>query len=131
MRPTAKGSAALFTWQTILVIRLAVRLRDAFRIELQSHSGSLRTLRETLRARSFVSLWGLAVELDADGQWRLRPMDDARLEDGVLIRLDPHLEALRDGFGGDGLTPGQMELFTLPALQARQAAASSVSRRSA
>jgi len=40
VRPKAKGSPAQFSWQTVLVLRIAVLLREDFHLELQAHKSS-------------------------------------------------------------------------------------------
>src|SRR4029450_10411018 len=37
IRPKSKGSPARYTWQTILVLRVALTLRERFHVELQAH----------------------------------------------------------------------------------------------
>lgn len=117
VRPKAKGSPAQFSWQTILVLRIAVLLRDGFNLELQAHKPSFSRLRKELRAKSFIALWGQRLALGSGGVWTFVDGDDAELaEDALLIQLDPHLHALRDGFAlpDASATAGQLVLFSLP-----------------
>jgi hypothetical protein len=57
-RPQGKGSPAKFSWQTILGLRVAVLLRNQFRLELQAHKAAFADLRKLLRSQSFIALWG-------------------------------------------------------------------------
>ncbi len=58
VRPRQKGSPAKFSWQTILVLRVAVRLRSHFSIELEAHKAFFAEFRASLRKASFIALWG-------------------------------------------------------------------------
>jgi hypothetical protein len=69
VRPKGKGSPARFSWQTILVLRIAVLLRDQFSLELQAHKVSFDKLRKALRSKSFIALWGQRLALQGDGAW--------------------------------------------------------------
>lgn len=115
-RPKSKGSPAKFSWQTILVLRVAVLLRDQFSLELQAHKAAFADLRTQLRAQSFIALWGNRLALGPGGTWSFVD-DDAPLSgvDALLIAFDPHLLVLRDGFALPGASEeGQPDLFSLP-----------------
>ena len=113
--PKGKGSPAGFTWQTILLLRIAVTLRDRFHLELQPHRCLFASLKAVLRRTSFLGLWGKTLALRGGSDWTL--VDQAETtplnEDAVIIRLDPHLEALSIGFAlpRPMRSPGQLELF--------------------
>jgi hypothetical protein len=121
-RPKTKGSPAKFSWQTILVLRVAVLLRDQFSLELQAHKTSFDNLRRQLRSQSFIALWGKRLALGPDGIWSL--LDNtvaAPKEDVLLISLDPHLFALRDGFALPSASDEhQLDLFSLPVFRGKQ-----------
>ena len=121
VRPKGKGSPAKFSWQTILVLRIAVILRDQFSMELQTHKTSFATLREELRNRSFISLWGQRLGLGSDGSWTFVEANEKILGGEVLLmELDGHLAILRDGFALPDLNHAQMDLFNLPAIRGAQ-----------
>ena len=63
IKPKGHGSPARYSWQTILLLRLAVVLRDRFKLELQAHRDLFSDLRTALGSMSFVSLWGKAILL--------------------------------------------------------------------
>lgn len=135
IRPKGKGSPARFTWQTILVLRIAVLLRDQFSLELQAHKASLDKLRKAPRSKSFIALWGQRLALKGSQDWLFLDWTEGMPEaDTLVIHLDPHLRVLRDGFAlpDAEASQGQMDLFSLPAVHDRTAArsASSVSARS-
>jgi hypothetical protein len=117
VRPKCKGSPAQFSWQTILVLRIAFLLRDNFHLELQAHKRSFARLRKELKTRSFIALWGQQLALSAAGNWSIVDSRDALPgKDVLLIRLDSHLEVLREGFALPDASggAGQFDLFSLP-----------------
>lgn len=98
-RPKGKGSPAKLSWQTILMLRVAVLLRDQFNLELQAHKAEFADLRKLLLSQSFIALWGMRLALGSDRAWVLLDGGDAiPTTDALLITLDPHLDVLRDGF---------------------------------
>ena len=142
--PKRKGSPAKFKWQTVLILRIAVILRDRFYLELHAHRTLFASLRQQLRDASFVGLWNKLLVLNGSETWALIDEADAGLppEDALTIRLNPHLEALAAGFAFPHPTaaPSQLELFPAHAVRglpsrkarrrrARAAAAPSTSTR--
>lgn len=126
VRPKGKGTPAKFSWQAILILRVAVLLRDQFNVELQAHKTSFDGLRKMLRENSFLSLWGSRLALHPGGDWSLVEADSlAMAGDGILIALDPHLIVLRDGFALPDASEGQLDLFSLPAVRRVRRGASS------
>jgi hypothetical protein len=121
VRPKQQGSPAKFSWQTILVLRIAVTLRDGFRLELQSYKSLFAALRHELRRRSFLALWGHSLVLGGSTAWSfVEEGAPAYPDDALLIHLDPHLRAISAGFALPNPTAmtGQLDLFSLPALRA-------------
>lgn len=136
--PQGKGSPAQFGWQTVLVLRVAVVLRQRFQVELQAHKASFAELRSMIQAASFPSLWGCKAALDAGNTWTLSPVGAPLMADAMVLCLDPHLEAIRDGFSlpGKVISPLQGDLFSLPNLHgearmSQEFTAESANRRSA
>ena len=121
-RPKRKGSPARFSWQTILVLRVAVLLRDHFSLELQAHKPAFADLRKLLRAQSFIALWGKRLALGPGGAWTLLDGAGGVLEgNALLIALDPHLAILRDGFALPSASEErQLDLFSLPSVHGKQ-----------
>lgn len=125
VRPKGKGSPAQFSWQTILVLRVAILLRERFKLELQAHKASLAGLRKVLRANSFIALWGQRIALSSSGVWSLVDgAGQAPENDALLIHLDPHLRVLADGFALPDVTStaAQLDLFSLPNMHDRASA---------
>ncbi len=115
VRPKSQGSPAKYTWQTILLLRIAVVLRDRFHLELQAHRHIFASLRRKLRGTSFVTLWGKSLAIHDSERWGFRDsIDPAPLEgDMLLINLDPHLQVLSVSFAlpRPSSMPGQLDLF--------------------
>ena len=114
--PKQKGSPAKFSWQTILILRIAVVLRERFNLELQANKASFAQLRQLLDDRSFIELWGCCLVLKPN-DWRIA-QEGAPLPSGdiLLIRMNPHLEVLRDGFTlpEEEAAGAQLDLWSLP-----------------
>lgn len=92
-------------------------MRDRFVLELQAHETTLAALRRELLRRSFIGLWGQRLVLDPQSGWAFEADDGPVSGDAlILIRLDPHLRVLRDGFALQDGSPaaGQLDLFSLP-----------------
>lgn len=112
-----RGSQAQYGWQAILLLRIAVLLRDRFHVELHAHRGLFAALRETLGATSFLKLWNTSVAIYNCETWELIDADDAGQmpADAIIVQLDPHLAMLAAEFAMPGSPQtGQLELF--PAL---------------
>jgi hypothetical protein len=113
--PKGKGSPAGFAWPTILLLRIAVVLRDRFHCELQPHRALFCGLKTELKRTSFLAMWGKSLILMAHGGWSIADDSDAlaTAEDALVIRLNPHLEVLSSGFALPlpQNAPGQFELF--------------------
>ena len=120
VRPKSQGSPAKYSWQTILLLRIAVTLRERFHLELQAQLQVFASLRRGLHGTSFVALWGKSLAIQADNLWSW--VDDAGAAslpgDAIIIRLAPHLEALSLGFSlpRPSSSPGQLDLFPVRAV---------------
>ena len=100
VQPSGPGTLALFSWHTVLVLRLAVEMRDVFRMELQAQRKVLDGLTQRLTKVSFPSLLGCRLVCYGGGDWvLLRPGENPDSErDFILFRLDPHLEFIGTEF---------------------------------
>ena len=96
-----RGSEAKFSWQTVLLLRLAVVLRTRFHVELQAHRDLLVAARELLDGTSFPALWGGTLAIYGLRRCELLTSRTAAAadDDVVLLRLNRHLEVLSQGFG--------------------------------
>lgn len=117
IKPKGHGSPARYSWQTILLLRLAVVLREHFKLELQAHRDLFAELGTALARTSFLSLWGKTLALYGGTKWALMDLrdDGSVIDDCIVLRLDPHLLQLSDSFSlPKPAASGQLQLF--PAL---------------
>ena len=118
--PKKQGSPAKFAWQTVLLLRVAVTLRDRFHLERQAYRQLLMNLRCGLQGASFIGLWGKTLVIRTDQTWSLVDQSEVEpvLDDAILIRLGPHLDAVSMGFALPRPTryPGQLDLFPVLAV---------------
>lgn len=114
IRNRGRGSQAQYGWQAILLLRVALLLKDRFHVELHAHRGLFAALREALGATSFLKLWGTSVAIYDSETWELFDADAAgqKKPDAIIVQLDPHLAVLAAEFAMPGPPPtGQLELF--------------------
>ena len=97
--PKKQGSPAQYSWQTILVLRVAVTLREQFHLELQAHREFFTSLRSEFGRTSFIALWGKSLVLQGSDDWFfMDPSVEKLQQDSVVILLNPHLCILSEGF---------------------------------
>lgn len=120
-RPGRKGAPAQYSWQTILVLRLATTLHRQFRVELQGHKDLFDSLRQTLKRTSFIALWGRRIAFYGNDRWELLGAGEIPADggDALILGLDQHLDVLREGFALPAPTrrEGQLELFPVRAVR--------------
>lgn len=108
------GRPALYSWQNVLLLRVAVVLRERFKIELQAHKDLLHALRDLFSGMPFPALRGCVLvlramehgELLGEGMVRVGAGDP----DSLFLRLDPHLDVLEAEFAPQDQS-GQLPLF--------------------
>lgn len=126
VKPKGHGSPAQYTWQSILLLRLALILRDRFKLELQAHRAQFADLRHNLGQMAFHSLWGKSLAIYGNQLWNLLQPEDlaSTMDDCILLRLDSHLEKLVEPFSlVHPIAPEQYELFAATGVGLRVVAA--------
>jgi hypothetical protein len=123
-----RGREAKFSWQTVLLLRLAVVLRTRFHVELQAHRDLLTLARDLLDNASFPGLWEGTLAIYGLQRCELLSTRAFLLpdEDAILLRLNPHLEAISKGFG---LPEPVSQLPLFPAVSIRNASEGSSGER--
>lgn len=132
VKPQGHGSPARYSWQTILLLRLAVVLRDRFKMELQAHRDLFAGLGAGLAHASFLSLWGKSLVLYGGAKWGVVDPRDENLiiDDCIVLRLDPHLQQLSDSFAlPKPAAFGQFQLFPVFGVMTEATANNSTGRR--
>jgi hypothetical protein len=92
-----KGTQARFSWQTLLVLRLAAVLRDRLHVELEAYRASLKMLQARLRNEAFHGLGGGFVAIGIGRAALLRSVNepDLQADEAVCVLiLQPHLDAI-------------------------------------
>lgn len=96
------GRPALYSWQTVLLLRIAVVLRERFRIELQAHKDLLHALQDLLSGVPFPTLRGCVLALRAMEYGEILSEGLVRAgvneSDTLFLHLDPHLDVLEGDF---------------------------------
>jgi hypothetical protein len=114
--PAGRGRHALYSWQTILVLRLLNELHGRFGIELAAWGGAINECHALLKKRSFPSLWGLLVAFpDARTAELIAENSLAETSARLWLPLEPHLGAIAAAFSQPA--PKQLPLFAAVAVQ--------------
>jgi hypothetical protein len=90
----------MYSWQTVLVLRLAVVLKEVLHVELQAKRSALSKLTQRIKGSSFPSLRGKVLFFGAEGKLDISVAADvaALRSDGIVLQLDPHLDVLATSF---------------------------------
>jgi DNA-binding transcriptional MerR regulator len=108
------GRPALYSWQTVLLLRIAVILRQQFKIELQAHKSLLHALHDLFAGTPFPALRGYVLALRDMATGELLPEGLIRVgasdPDTLFLRLDPHLDVIATQFSPQDQS-GQLPLF--------------------
>ena len=95
-----RGKHALYSWSTILVLRIMADLHARFHIEVGYWAALAPRLRAEMSERSFVSLYGQVLTIVGFDAYQLLPWRTALLEKAVIwVPLDEHLAALAGDLG--------------------------------
>jgi hypothetical protein len=110
--PAGPGRHALYSWQTLLVLRLLRDLHERFAVEVGAWAAAMTSLQQQLQGRPFPALWGLGVQFPNAKKAILIRQDLITVEQspGLQLALDPHLTVLAAGLTLPG-PPSQPSLF--------------------
>ena len=107
--PNGPGRHALFTWQTVLALRLLRTLHTDLAVEIGAWAPGINQLRQMLERVSFPTLWGSLVHFASRESPELIGSAYSKPLAGVVLPLDPHLEVIATKLS---LTlPDQLVLF--------------------
>lgn len=116
--PHGPGTRAKYSWQTVLLLRLAVVLKGNFHTELQAYCSLFSALSQHLAKTSFPALRNSALVIRSGGDFELIPTEEIRKlgGDALIIELDPHLEILSTEFG---VSEPKQQLHLFPVVAVR------------
>jgi hypothetical protein len=115
--PAGRRRHALYSWQTILALRVLKELHERFGVEVGSWAKAIDGCRHLLKERSFPSLWGVSAAFMDTRTATLITWKSELNGPCLLIPLNPHLEVLATGLALPG-PPSQLSLF--PAIRVSQ-----------
>lgn len=100
MLPSGPGTRARYSWQTVMVLRLAASLKGVFHVELQAHQDLFARLSAFLSKQPFQSLAGHVLYVHANGDFELNDAACPRAfnDDAIVLCLAPHLNVLSAEF---------------------------------
>jgi MerR HTH family regulatory protein len=111
-----RGRHALFSWQTVLTLRLLRELNERFGAEVGAWQGALREFRELVGGRSFPGLWSTLVAFPDCDHARLIESRSIGSEALLLLPLAPHLQAIAEDF----TLPSEPQLPLFPVVGLRR-----------
>jgi len=111
-----RGRHALFSWQTVLTLRLLRELNERFGAEVGAWKGALGEFRALVAGRSFPGLWSTLVAFPNCDHARLIESRSVGGEALLLLPLAPHLQAIAEDFA----LPPEPQLPLFPAVGLRQ-----------
>ena len=112
--PDGPGRHALYSWQTVLVLRLLRELREHFAVEIGSWAPGMVEVRQHLIGVSFPSLWGTLLTFRDKNHPLLLSAQTPDVPTGVIIALDPHLLPIATKLSFP--SPDQLFLFPVHAV---------------
>lgn len=105
-----RGKHAQYAWNTVLVLRILAELHSSYGVEIAAWSALATSIRDRLAAASPLSLHGKYLQI-CGNQYEITATPSASPRaTAILVRLDPHLEALATGLGVLP-PPAQLSLF--------------------
>lgn len=104
-----RGRHALFSWQTVLALRLLNEVRERFGAEVGAWKVGIARVRELLQGRSFPGLWATSVVFDDRDHARLVDEHLVSSEALIVLPLAPHLRAIAEAFAFSA--EPQLQLF--------------------
>ena len=105
------GRHALYSWETLIVLRILRDLRHQYRIQLSQWTVFASSFRRELDELSFLQLWGAKLKVSDSKTVRIvlkGETDDS--SSGLFVDLDPHLQVLSQGLSLPGPSD-QLPLF--------------------
>jgi len=109
VEPDGPGRHALFSWQTLLALRILLVLHRDFAAEVGAWAPAARQLRAQLERVSFPSLWRMSAFFPNRETVLLTENVSDADRGGLLVPLEPHLTVLATKLSTP--RPDQLSLF--------------------
>ncbi len=111
-----RGRHALFSWQTVLTLRLLRELNERFGAEVGAWKGALSEFRTLIGGRPFPGLWSTVVAFPDRDHARLIEDRSIPTDALLLLPLAPHLHVIAEDFA----LPPEPQLPLFPAVGLRR-----------
>ena len=109
VEPDGPGRHALFSWQTLLVLRVLLVLHRDFAAEVGAWAPAAQQLRAQLERVSFPSLWRMSAFFPSRETVILTEDVSGTERGGFIVPLEPHLTVLATKLSMP--RPDQLSLF--------------------
>ena len=118
MPGAGRGRHALFSWQTILALRILRELHERFGAEVGTWKPAIDEFRQLIKGRSFPGLWSTVAAFPDRDHARL--VEDRAVLPGAWLTLPlaPHMQAIAQDFA----LPSEPQLPLFPAVGLRRCA---------
>jgi hypothetical protein len=94
-----RGRHALYSWQTILCLRVLMEIHDRFGVEVSAWAKAIAECSSLLKRRPFPSLWGSVLVFNGTQHVQLLTAGYSTIDTAILsVPLDPHLTQLATAF---------------------------------
>lgn len=114
--PAGRGHLALFSWRTILALRVLNEIHVRYAVEVSAWRDAIAKLQILLRKRAFPSLWGHVAVFSNARETSLRLENDSlQARSCLCVALDMHLEILATP--DDFRIENQLHLFPAMAMR--------------
>jgi hypothetical protein len=93
-----RGRHALFSWQTVLAVRMLHELNDRFGVEVGAWRSAIREFRALVDGRPFLQLWQAFAQFPDREHALLTTLPLADGNGMLSVPLAPHLQAFAQDF---------------------------------
>lgn len=111
-----RGRHALYSWQTVLAVRLLHELGQRFGVEVGAWRGAIRSFRALIDGRPFPILWHAYVQFPDRDNALITPTPSGENNGVLVLPLGPHLRAIAQDFA----LPPDPQLPLFPAVSLRR-----------
>ena len=118
--PCGRGKLALFSWQTILALRVLSEMHQRYGVVVGAWRIGVTKFQHLLKGCPFPVLWGTSAVFPNTADALISGPDNPSSKSSfIIVPLDPHLEALASP--GDFPSEAQLPLFPAFVVNRREA----------